>query len=79
MKNSTEELLSNLEYADLKRKSSLQIRENLVNLKCVSNDEKAFWLVDYWCNKDVKGLIKMPFSRHHIMHIEAILRIKNKI
>lgn len=79
VKNSTEELLSNLEYADLKRKSSLQIRENLVNLKCVSNDEKAFWLVDYWCNKDIKGLIKMPFSRHHIMHIEAILRIKNKI
>lgn len=22
---------------------------------------------------------KIPFSRHHIMHIEAILRIKNKI
>lgn len=79
VKNSTEELLCDLEYADLKRKSSLQIRENLVNLKCVSNDEKAFWLVYYWCNKDVKGLIKMPFSRHHIMHIEAILRIKNKI
>ncbi len=79
VKNSTEELLCNLEYADLKKKPSPQIRENLINSNCVSNNENAFWLVDYWCNKDVKGLIKMPFSRHHIMHIEAILRIKNKI
>ena len=29
--------------------------------------------------KDVKGLIQMPFSRHWIMHIEACLRIKDKL
>jgi len=37
------------------------------------------WLIDYWCGKDIRGLIQMPFSRHWIMHIEASLRIKNKI
>ncbi len=42
-------------------------------------DESAIWLIDYWCNKDVRGLIQMPFSRHWIMHIEACLRIENKI
>ncbi|HCD4412319.1 TPA: phage head-tail adapter protein, partial [Enterococcus faecium] len=35
--------------------------------------------IDYWCNKDICGLIQMPFSRHWIMHTEACLRIKNKI
>lgn len=35
--------------------------------------------IDYWCGKDVRGLIKMPFCRHWIMHIEAMQRIKNKL
>ena len=39
----------------------------------------SIWLIDYWCGKDIRGLIQMPFSRHWIMHIEASLRIKNKI
>jgi len=29
--------------------------------------------------KDIRGLIQMPFSRHWIMHIEAMCRIKNKL
>ena len=45
----------------------------------MSKDESAIWLIDYWCGKDIRGLIQMPFSRHWIMHIEASLRIKNKI
>lgn len=39
----------------------------------------SIWLIDYWCGKDIRGLIQMPFSRHWIMHIEASLRIKNEI
>ncbi len=30
-------------------------------------------------NKDIKGLLGMPFSRHWIMHLEASLRIRNKL
>ena len=58
---------------DIKRK------EYLKSLHVVSDNEKAIWLIDYWCNKDIRGLIQMPFSRHWIMHTEACLRIKNKI
>lgn len=54
-------------------------KERLKSLNVVSEDERAGWLVDYWCGKDVRGLTQMPFSRHWIMHIEASLRIKNKI
>ena len=57
----------------------LERKEQLKLLNVVSNDENAIWLIDYWCGKDIRGLIQMPFSRHWIMHIEACLRIKNKI
>ncbi len=75
---STNEHLKKLEYKDLKRKFTDNDRERLIETGSVSKDEDAFWLIDYWCGKDVKGLIQMPFSRHWIMHIEAMSRIKSK-
>ncbi|MBR4734140.1 MAG: phage head-tail adapter protein [Lachnospiraceae bacterium] len=77
--NSTNELLKGLEYKELKRKFTDADKEKLIAGNYVSTDENAFWLIDYWCGKDVKGLIKMPFSRHWIMHIEAMCRITSKL
>ena len=79
VKNSTNDILKTLTFTDLKRKMTDADKERLQSLHVVSEDEKAYWLIDYWCTKDVKGLLQMPFSRHLIMHIEASLRIKNKI
>lgn len=77
VKNSTEEILKNLEYRDLKRKFTDEDKKRVVESHCVSTDEDAVWLIDYWCDKDIRGLLKMPFSRHWIMHIEAMLRIED--
>ncbi len=79
VKESTEKILSGLSYDMLKMKISEERKEQLKSLNVVSNDENAIWLIDYWCGKDIRGLIQMPLSRHWIMHIEASLRIKNKI
>ena len=79
VKNSTEEMLKNLEYRDLKRKFTDEDKRRVAESRSVSTDEAAVWLIDYWCGKDIAGLIKMPFSRHWIMHIEAMCRIKNKL
>ena len=76
---STNGILMSLHYSDLKRRFSEATREKLIGTSCVSSDANAFWLIDYWCGKDVKGLIQMPFSRHWIMHIEAMRRIKNRL
>ncbi len=75
----TTDLLKGLSYSDLKTKMTEADRENLIKLKTVSEDENAVWLIDYWCGKDVSGLIRMPLSRHWIMHVEACLRIRNKV
>ena len=79
VKESTEKLIKNLSYTDMRNKISEDRKKTLKCLNVVSTDESAIWLIDYWCGKDIRGLILMPFSRHWIMHIEASLRIKNKI
>ena len=79
VKKSTESVLSKLPFDMLKNKISPERKERLISLNTVSTDENASWLIDYWCSKDIRGLIQMPFSRHWIMHTEACLRIKNKL
>ena len=79
VKESTEDILRELPYQMLKQRISAERREILQKMNVVSSDENAAWLIDYWCGKDIRGLIQMPFSRHWIMHIEASLRIENKI
>ena len=73
------EILESLTYSDIKLKITDKKRKALENLSVVSNDENACWLIDYWCSKDIKGLIQMPFSRHWIMHVEACIRIMDKL
>ena len=79
VKKSTEEIVKGLSYDMLKQKVSEDRKNSLISQNVVSTDEEAYWLIDYWCGKDIRGLIQMPFSRHWIMHIEACLRIKDKI
>ena len=79
VKNSTENILADMTFETLKNKVSDERRAKLESLGVVSKDEDAVWLIDYWCGKDVRGLIHMPFSRHWIMHIEACLRIMKKL
>ena len=76
---STNEMLGQLQFADLKKTFSDEDKERLVTSKCVNPEESSVWLIDYWCGKNIAGLIKMPFSRHWIMHVEAMNRIKNKL
>ena len=79
VKESTEAILREMPYEMLKHRIPQERRESLQKMNVVSSDENAVWLIDYWCGKDISGLIKMPFSRHWIMHTEACLRIENKL
>ena len=79
VKESTEGILKNLVFQDMKQRFDDIDKSRLRKLQVVSTQEQASWLIDYWCGKDIRGLIQMPFSRHWIMHIEACFRIENKI
>jgi len=69
--------LKTLTYKDSKKTFCEIDKQRIIATECVSKSEE--WLIDYWCSKNIKGLIGMPFSRHWIMHLEASLRIKGKI
>lgn len=75
---STNEFVKTLSFDDMKTKVADK-KQYLQTLNVVSEDENAYWLIDYWCGKDIRGLIQMPLSRHWIMHIEACERIRSKL
>ena len=79
VRESTEKILKQLSYDELKRKIPEERKGYLKSLNVVNDNEEVIWLIDYWCKKDIRGLIQMPLSRHWIMHTEACLRIKDKI
>lgn len=76
---STNKMLGRLQFSDLKKTFSPADKERIITSKCVSPDESSVWLIDFWCGKNIRGLIQMPFSRHWIMHVEAMKRIQNKL
>ena len=64
---------------DSDKEEKLFENQLFLKLPVCRNGKNAAWLVDYWCGKDFRGLVQMPFSRHWIMHIEAALRIAGKL
>lgn len=79
VRQKTDAWLLTISYDDLNTRFSDGDKNRIRNCNVVSTAEEAQWLIDYWCNKDVKGLLKMPLSRHWIMHIEAAGRIMSKL
>lgn len=79
VRQKTDAWLLTISYDDLNTRFSEEDKNRIRNCNVVSTAEEAEWLIDYWCNKDVKGLLKMPLSRHWIMHIEAAGRIMSKL
>lgn len=72
VKETSEKMMLDLSFEQTKSKIPEEKKEYLRTLN-VADD----WLIDYWCKKDVRGLLQMPFSRHWIMHVEACLKINN--
>lgn len=78
VKENSEKMILELSYEQTKLKIPEEKKEYIKSLNVVSLDESSSWLIDYWCGKNIRGLLQMPFSRHWIMHVEACLKIKNK-
>ena len=77
--NNTNTIIQSMSFEESKVKVSEQRKTEVIKTQTVSNDESAFWLVDYWCKKTYAGLFLMPFSRHHMLHLNGCLRILDKI
>jgi hypothetical protein len=75
---STKKILETLEYNDLKIKVKPEQIKKITQNGGVVNDPKSIWLLDFWGNKNILGLLKMPITRHHTLHLIPSFVIKEK-
>lgn len=59
---SANSLLAKLEYSQMKAGFLNVNRERLIKSGCVSSNENAFWLIDYWFNKDIRSFVQQELD-----------------
>ncbi|WP_379138843.1 DinB family protein [Paenibacillus sp. sgz500958] len=72
----TREIIGSMPPEQFKQKvDPVQIKA-LEDQGAVKKEEK--WLLEYWGNKSIAGLVLMPATRHNYVHLNKSLRIKHK-
>lgn len=74
----TREIIKRFEPSDLKRKMEASRLQRILDEGGVLNVEGANWLIDFWGKKNVAGILLMPVTRHHIVHINESIKLKQK-
>ena len=75
----TREILKSLTPNDLKRKPDTESLAQLMREGGLLEDKDSIWLKDFWGKHTVAGLILLPLTRHHMMHLPACMAIKRFI
>ena len=75
----TQKLLKSLQPEDLKRKPKAESLQKLMQEGGLTEQQGSFWLLDFWGKKTFAGLILLPLTRHHIMHLDDCIKLKQKI
>lgn len=65
----TNRSIPELSFEDLSRKTDKNRLQGLLEDGSVGKHPDADWLVEFWGNKTVSGLLMMPMCRHHIVHL----------
>lgn len=73
----TREVISRLLPGDFKQKVEAARIHQLKVQHAVK--EEASWLLEYWGNKTIAGLVLMPATRHIFLHLNKSIRLKQKI
>ena len=74
----TREIIQGFKPSDLKRRFDDIKLKKIFDIGAVSKDEAAGWLVDFWGRNNVAGILLMPVTRHHVVHINESLNTKSK-
>lgn len=74
----TREIIGKLTTTDMKRKMEKGRLQQILKEHAVLNVEGASWLIDFWGKKNVSGILFMPVTRHHVVHINESLSAKKK-
>lgn len=65
----TRNIVRLLTFSSLKTMALKSGLEKAVFFGAVVNHEDALWLIDYWKKKTAAGILLMPATHHHLVHI----------
>lgn len=72
----TRVVLKLLTPPDLKRKPGAEYLERLVSEGGLLEHKSSIWLKNFWGRHTIAGLIILPLTRHHMMHLPDSMAIK---
>lgn len=72
----TRKILKSLTPSDMKRKPGEEYLTRLVTEGGLLETKQSIWLKNFWGRHTVAGLIILPLTRHHMMHLPDSLTIK---
>ncbi|MCV2269945.1 DinB family protein [Clostridioides difficile] len=72
----TIEVVKDLKAEDMKRKVSPIDLERILVTGGVIKHEDSIWLLDFWGNKDIAGILLIPPTRHVILHLNDCCKWK---
>lgn len=72
----TREILTALTPDDLKQKPKDESLERLASEGGLLETKGSIWLKDFWGKHTVAGLVLLPLTRHHMMHLPDSVAIK---
>lgn len=75
----TREILRSLTPGALKRKPSAEALARLVSEGGLLEEKDSIWLLNFWGRHTIAGLILLPLTRHHMMHLQDSFTIKQFI
>ena len=74
----TVKIIKGLKFSDMKRKPEKEQLAKIMNNGGLLEKEKSKWLLGFWSNKNILGLIMMPITRHQTMHLNDCFSIKER-
>jgi hypothetical protein len=74
----SQSIINGLVFDDLKRKVDKRDIDRIRSEGCVDDVPAANWLLDFWGNKTVEGILFMPACRHQLVHLRENFSAKEK-
>lgn len=74
----TQEIVKKLTYEDMKKKFEKIQLQRIIDEGAVLDVEVSKWLIDFLGKKNVAGILLMPGTRHHVVHVNESFRANKK-
>lgn len=69
-------IIKSLQFTEIKHKIRKEDIERVRGAGAVDDVPSANWLLTFWGNKTVEGILFMPASRHQVIHLKENYRAK---